>query len=179
MSRESEAAVSWWRALQPDPERKRPGDRAALARLRRVSSVAEAMQEPATIALFRRIGAKGAEALPDVAVLAAVLAHVREDVLTRSAARLVGPDDPDKPETAVMSPLRFRRLMEAREPDERLVAFRRMAALAGGRLPVRDLAETLLDWSEERRSRWVYEYWNAVGPAPQPYQSTPAEDIAP
>jgi CRISPR system Cascade subunit CasB len=66
--------------------------------------------------------------------------------------------------------------MEARSHDERLVAFRRMAALAGGSLPVRDLAGALLDWSDRRRSRWIYDYWNAGRPAAPETQTTPAED---
>jgi len=37
------AAPEWWRDLQPDPARGRPGDRAALARLRRCACVGEAM----------------------------------------------------------------------------------------------------------------------------------------
>jgi len=52
--------------------------------------------------------------LPDVALAAAVLAHVRADV-SGSVARAVGPETPDKPETARLKPLRFRRLM--RPPD--------------------------------------------------------------
>ena len=31
------ATVKWWRDLQPDPERNHKGDRAALARLRRIT----------------------------------------------------------------------------------------------------------------------------------------------
>ena len=156
-----QAAAAWWRELQPDPARKRPGDRAALARLRRCGTVAEAMLEPSTIALFRRCGASGPDDLPAIALTAAVLAHVREDAPEQPVARQLGPDQPDKPETAILKPLRFRRVMEAATPDERLVALRRMVALAGGRLNLCDLAEALLIWNDRRRQRWVYHYWNA------------------
>jgi CRISPR system Cascade subunit CasB len=158
-------AASWWRDLQPDPASGRRGDRAALARLRRCASVAEAMQEAATIALFRRVGASGPCDLQAVALAAAVLAHVREDRPGASVARAVGPISPDKPETATLKAMRFRRLMEADGLDERLTAFRRLAALAGGALPVADLAAALLDWSERRRRRWLYDYWDAGTPA--------------
>jgi CRISPR system Cascade subunit CasB len=60
-----------------------------------------------------------------------------------------------------MKPLRFRRLMEAETPDERLTAFRRLVALAGGRVNVRNLAAALLAWNEDLRTRWIYDYWNA------------------
>lgn len=160
-------ALGWWRALQPDPAASRPGDRAALARLRRCATVAEAMQDVAALLLFRAVKATGPDDLPDVGLAAAVLAHVREDK-PGIVARLVGPDSLDKPETALLKPLRFHRLMEADGPDERLLAFRRMAAIAGGALPVRDLAAALLDWDDRRRTRWIYEYWNALPPAASP-----------
>ena len=73
-------ARDWWRALQPlDLEGRRvPGDRAALARLRRCASPLEAASEPATIALYRKLGLDHPERdLPRVAALAGVLAHVR------------------------------------------------------------------------------------------------------
>jgi CRISPR system Cascade subunit CasB len=165
MSLRPDSATAWWRDLQPDPARNRPGDRAALARLRRCATVAEAMQDQATIALFRRCGGAGPADLPDVALAAAVLAHVRDDDPAEPRiARRIGPDNTDKPETALLKPLRFRRLMEAHTPDERLAAFRRLIALAGGRLNVRDLADALLRWNEECQRRWVYDYWNAGQP---------------
>ena len=156
------AAAYWWRDLQPTDGQR--GDRAALARLRRCAAVAEAMQEPATIALFRRVGAAGPADLPGVALAAAVLAHVRVDA-PGTVARAIGPNPPDKPETATLKPQRFRRLMETEDVDERLTAFRRLAALTGGTLPVADLAAALLDWSERRRRRWIYDYWDAGQPA--------------
>jgi CRISPR system Cascade subunit CasB len=157
------AVVPWWRDMQPNPP-ERPGDRAALARLRRCATVGEAMQDPATIALFRRVGATGPCDLPDIGLAAAVLAHVRADQPAHNVARQVGPEGPEKPETALLKPLRFRRLMEAATADERLAVFRRLVALAGGALSVADLSDALLDWSEERRQRWVYDYWNAGQP---------------
>lgn len=171
------AAGSWWRELQPDPADGRQGDRAALARLRRCATVAEAMQEVAAIQLFRRVGATGPGDLPSVALTAAVLAHVRTDA-PGTVARMVGPGTPEKPETAKLKPLRFRRLMEAVGTDERLVAFRRLVALADNTLPVADLALFLLNWTEDRRRRWVYDYWNAGAPSGVLAAATPIEDHA-
>ena len=176
MSLSINATIAWWRDLQPDPNRNRTGDRAGLARLRRCATVAEAMQDPITISLFQRCGGTGPWHLPAAGLAAAVLAHVREDDRENPRiARRVGPDNTDKPETALLKPLRFRRLLEAELPDERLAAFRRMAALARGKLNVRDLAGALLDWSEGRQRRWVYEYWNAGKPTAVPY----AEETTP
>src|ERR1700722_18988140 len=170
MSLQPAGAVAWWRDLQPDPNRNRTGDRAALARLRRCTTVAEAMQDLVTISLFQRCGGTGPWHLPTVSLAAAVLAHVREDDREQPRiARRVGPDNTDTPETALLKPLRFRCLLEADLPDERLAAFRRLAALAGGKLNVGDLAGALLDWNEGRQRRWVYDYWNAGQPTAVPY----------
>lgn len=173
-TRATNAAVAWWRGLQPNAETGAPGNRAALARLRRAATVLDVMAEPETIDLFRRTGATAYVDLPAVALLAGVLAHVREDRHGQDVARLLGPERPDAPDTALMSPLRFRRLLEAVEPDERLAAFRRMVALADGRVPVFDLARSLLDWTEERRRRWIYNYWNAGLPVAAPAAEEPA-----
>jgi CRISPR system Cascade subunit CasB len=155
-------ATAWWRDLQRDPERNQPGDRAGLARLRRCSTVTEAMQDQATMALFRRCGASGYLDLPIVGLTAAVLAHVRKERGGgRRVARQIGPDNTNNPDTALLKPGRFRRLLDADTPDERLIAFRRLVALAGGELNVRDLTEALLRWDESRKTRWVYDYWNA------------------
>lgn len=167
-------ALGWWRALQPDPGANRPGDRAALARLRRCTTVAEAMLEPSALMLFRAVKATAPGDLPAAGLAAAVLAHVRQDAPGPSVVRLVGPGSIEAPETALLKPLRFRRLMEADTPDERLLAFRRLVALAGGALPVRDLSDALLDWADWRRTRWVYEYWNVLPPASDPNASPSA-----
>jgi len=182
MIRNRRAATSWWREMQPDPANRRSGDRAGLARLRRCATVAEAMQDPAAITLFRRCGATGPNDLPVIGLAAAVLAHLRQDQPAQRVARQIGPEAPEKPETALLKPLRFRRLMEATTDDERLTAFRRLVALAGGTLSLADLADALLDWSEWTQRRWVYDYWNAGQPG-QPAERvgifTPAEDTVP
>lgn len=170
------AAVDWWRDLQPDPGNNHSGDRAALARLRRSATVAEAMQDPATIALFRGCGGSGPRDLPAAGLAAAVLAHVREDDRDNPRiARRIGPDTTDKAETALLKPLRFRRLMEADGPDERLASFRRLVGLARGKLAVGDLTAALLNWSPQRQQRWVYDYWNAG----QPIATANTEETAP
>ncbi|MDR3515120.1 MAG: type I-E CRISPR-associated protein Cse2/CasB [Azospirillaceae bacterium] len=168
-------AVAWWRALQPDPDHSRKGDRAALARLRRCATIAEAMQDPATIALFRCCGGADPDDLPTVGLAAALLAHVRrDDPGATLIARRIGPDNTDDPATALLKPLRFRHLMAADTPDERLTAFRRLIALADGTLNLFDLATALLCWDEERQRRWVYDYWNAG----QPTRTADTEETA-
>jgi CRISPR system Cascade subunit CasB len=166
---DAHAAFAWWAALTPRPHLGpgHDGDRAARAMLRRCATIAQAMQLPATVTLFRRCGAGDArDDLPAIALCAATLAHVREHRDDIPVARQLGPHDPDKPQTALLKPLRFRRLLEAIEPEEALPAFRRLVALADGTLNVRDLARALLVWShpilgERRRRDWIFAYWNA------------------
>jgi CRISPR system Cascade subunit CasB len=161
MSLDAFGAARWWHDLIPDPIRKHRGDRAALARLRRCATVMDAMQDPETVRLLRSASGSGRQDFETAALTAAVLAHVRGDNPALPVARQIGPESPDKPETAIVKPLRFRRIVDAETPDERLTAFRRLAAQADGRLNVANLARALVRWDEETRIRWTYEYWNA------------------
>jgi len=129
--------------------------------------VADAMQDPATIALFRMLGLRNPDYLPRVALTAAVLASVRKEPRPFIRfARAIGPKNPSEPETAVVKPLRFRRLMEADTVDERLTAFRRTVTLADRTASPRELAGALLFWTEKQRQRWIFDYWNAADSAP-------------
>jgi CRISPR system Cascade subunit CasB len=153
-------AAAWWRELQPkdEPGQRRSGDRGALARLRRCATVMDAASEPATLALCRRLGV-GEAGLEGAALLAAVLAHVREERFDLTVARQIGVQQDG---TAVMSDLRFRRLLQAETPDERLIGFRRLVALAGRKLNVADLAAGLWRWDDEKmRRHWIYAYHDA------------------
>jgi CRISPR system Cascade subunit CasB len=165
---EARTAVQWWRELQPyfsDGSRNPRADRAALARLRRADLLG-AMQDPATYALFRALGRQHPNDLPGVALSTGVLASVREDRADQHPARTLGPPSMDVIEQAAMKPLRFRRLIEADAPEERLLMLRRAVQLAAHKLNVRELAAACLDWSDGRRQRWIFEYYNAGFAAP-------------
>ena len=169
---EAGIAVQWWRGMQPsfaNGERNPNADRAALARLRRADLLA-AMQDPATFALFRALERRQPAALLEVALCAAVLAGVREHRPGERPARTLGPPSIETVEQAAMKPLRFRRLIEAETPEDRLLTLRRAVQLADRKLNIRELAAACLDWSEPRRQRWIFEYYNAgfAAPAPEP-----------
>ena len=174
------AAAAWWRGLQPafpDGSRNPNADRAALASLRR-AGLAAAMAEPATFALFRALGRTTPDDLPAVALCAAVLAGVREDHPRLHPARALGAAPGEKPEAAAMKPLRFRRLIEAGPPEERLILLRRAVQLADRKMDVRRLAAACLDWSDETRRRWIFEYHNAGAAAPEPEPARAEEPAA-
>jgi CRISPR system Cascade subunit CasB len=173
---EANIAVQWWLGLQPNfsnGERNPNADRAALARLRRADLLA-AMQDPVTFTLFRALGRQRPAELPEVALCASVLAGVREDRPGERPARTLGPPSIETVEQAAMKPLRFRRLIEAATPEDRLIALRRAVQLVDRKLNVSELAAACLDWSERRRQQWIFEYYNAgfAAPAPEP---TPEE----
>jgi CRISPR system Cascade subunit CasB len=176
-------ARRWWAALQDqraDGTPNRVRDRAALARLRRAATPLQAVEEPAVISLYKQLGFSEyrlERRLPRVAVVAAVLAHVRSEPegsgRRQSFAEMLG-----RGERPLMSALRFKRLLAASNDQDLLNGFRRAVALAGGRnIDVGDLAGSLLDWSEtgsllewseKRRMRWAFDYYGAGMAAPKP-----------
>ena len=91
------------------------------------------MQDPATVALFRALGRQRPAELPEVTLCAAVLAGVREHRPGERPARTLGPPSLEAIEKAAMKPLRFRRLIEAETPEDRLTALRRAVQLADRR----------------------------------------------
>jgi CRISPR system Cascade subunit CasB len=169
IAEQADAAEHWWRGLQPsnrDGKRNPLSDRAALARLRR-ADLLSAISDSATFALFRALGRSRPEDLPDAALCAAVLAGVREDRRNEHPARTLGPPAMEQVEQAAMKPLRFRRLIEADTPEDRLILLRRAVQLAPDRrLNLRGLASACLDWSQDRRRRWIFEYYAAGRAAP-------------
>jgi len=148
------AARRWWSSLGPiklPDGRQRPGDRAALARLRRCSSVIEAAAEPAVGKLFRALEfdpKTDARHIGRVAVLAAVLAHVRKNDERKISIAIGAPRGGEASE-AVVKPNRFRALMAARTEDEILTLFRRVVAMLGDTANVRDLARLILGWTDD------------------------------
>lgn len=155
----SQIIYQWWLDVKDD--------RGTAARLRRAGDVTAALMVPATLQLARALGSRPTD-LETPAVIAALLADVREDTPQQRVARALGTPE-DRP---LCSPLRFRRLLEAAPGEAQLTAFRRALALLGHQANVRDLAETLLDWTERRRQRWLYDYYHTDNPAPGQHQET-------
>lgn len=142
--------ADWWKTLSEQ-------NRAARARLRR-ATVSEAACDEATLDLCRRLGL-GWPALPKVARLACVLAHVREND-PRPFAQAIGRAAAGDADSAALSPLRFRHLLTATEDDDIVRGFRRAVAIAGGRANVRDLFYLLMGWEQDRtRTRFAFDYY--------------------
>lgn len=176
MNRDDEKKVrdiawKWWAALQPAGLGRRKGDAGALARLRR-ARISDAVLEQVTVNLYRNLkpylGGPKFDAFETTALVATVLAHVREHDGGRPVARAAGTSGETK---ARLSPLRFRKLLNARDAEDCLIAFRRLVSLLNYRANVGDLALSLLEWNREglgdrRRTRWAFDYYDAGSAAP-------------
>ena len=165
------AVRDWWWSLQderPGGERNPMSDRGALARLRRAATVAEAMAEEVTHDLWRRLPGdlRKEKNLPRVALIAHVLAHVRANVDRHPMAAL-GRQSPDDEDSAKLKPIRFRRLLAAREDKDLMDQMRRLVALADGEINVGVLGASLLYWNDATRTRWAFEYFAAGAAAPR------------
>jgi CRISPR system Cascade subunit CasB len=156
--------LSWWREMHQDKQSGYRGDRAAIAKLRHAGTIMEASMEPAVLGLCRTLQAEPAD-MNQVALIAAVLADLRDAVPGESIARALG-----QPEgTPLCSASRFRRILEAIEPDAQLTAFRRALALLKHKGNLNDLVQSLLDWNDPycrdtRRQRWLYDYYQTNNP---------------
>lgn len=164
MSKDADTVLEWWDEwINPDTERKgRRNRRGAAAELRRAHNPVEALMCPAAISLLRRLGNR--PWADRVGILAAVLAHVRENDDT-PIGRAVGPeksltdDTNSNNESARLKEGRLRRLLQA-EDDELLDQFRRLVQLMGRKANVKDLAELLLYWGDKRRKDLIFDYYN-------------------
>jgi CRISPR system Cascade subunit CasB len=178
---EAGEARKWWSRLQPQVRNGHslPGDRGAIARLRRASNILEAAIEPATADLYARLGLSFPERdLPRAALIAAVLAHVRDDT-TEPVAIAIGTPRGGADTTTLLTPLRLRRLIAAREVGDLLIAFRRVIAILREATNVRDLARVLLAWTdpvhnraEIARTRFAFDFHRAGQYAPETASET-------
>lgn len=158
-------AADWWRKLNP-PDRARSGpQRAAMARLRRAHTPLDAIRESETLRLIRRVERESVYRGRDrIAVLAGILAWVREDRPNNPVARAIGRDSLDDA-LAAMSEARFRRLLQT--GDEGLMdAMRRLVVVLDRRVDVFDLSRAVLYWGDGTRKGWIFDYYNVGAAAP-------------
>ena len=190
---QANAAYGWWKSLGPSKDeqgRTLPGNRAALARLRRCSTVLDVIAEPATGKLVRALGINWRSEdgppgeLERAAALAGVLAHVRESDRRKIATAIGAPPGGDAKE-ALLKPTRFRTLMAARTGDELLIGFRRAVAILDRKANIRDLSKVIFGWSDDEagdrvRTRFAFDFYGASDYAPQTSTdtiATPSEKV--
>lgn len=167
------AALTWWETLQPQQREHgtTAGERAKLAALRRSGALAELAIEPATAELFHKLTLRADNPtersldrdIVTAAVLAGVLAHIRKPVKPArdSFARAMGAQRGDR---AVVSAIRMKRYMAAREPEDVLRQFQRILAMLGNAADVQNVAENVLAWldpspaGDRARTRFAFAY---------------------
>lgn len=165
---DAECLRRWWCSL--DENR---GDR---AQLRRAQSPDDILLTPA-FAHFLQILPKAwidDMRLFDLAMVAAILARVKNDVSDENvtlAKSLSVPKDAKKP---VMSELRFQQLQKSRTPQEFFIRLCRAIQLLGGTANVVLLTEDILHWLAEHRYgpsskpeqrlavRWASDYYMQI-----------------
>ncbi len=146
----------WWRSLSDD--------RGARAELRRGQTLLDVMLTPAFHAARRRLIAAGLDDADcrheRLAAVLALAAHIQNDGDLEPAAAF---SEGEKPP---VSPLRFRRILEARSDEELFVRLRRVLPLVDQRINLIRLANDVLGWNDTTRKRWAYAYrWPQKQPA--------------
>jgi CRISPR system Cascade subunit CasB len=153
--------MRWWSAGISD-RRAPAGPR---AELRRARTVEEVFFAPLFHELRHELSSTGWTRPDRLALVAGVLAHVRDldaskGIASQMAAPRSGGAEPR------VAPTRFRRLLRLRESGEELDQLfnqlRRALALLDHRANVADLARSCYWWGPETRRRWSLKYYELV-----------------
>jgi len=149
---EYQRLLEWWHALADNR-----GDRAAL---RRASSVQQVMFNPGFHRLWHRLSNTRWNRSERVALIAALAARIKQnDARKPFAAQLGSP--PAGREKAILSGLRFRRLLQTDRPDDLLQACSRAIAIRNGQANITNLAESVYWWNDRVHRQWAFDYYAA------------------
>jgi CRISPR system Cascade subunit CasB len=141
-----DALFRWWQGLE-----QRKGDRAAL---RRCSTTLDVALTPAYQALYGRLVGQFSNLNADrIAAIVGLLSHIRQDDSGSPPAKSLSQGD--KP---VLSPLRFRLVLQTQSVDELYPLLRRALPLVKHTINVRELARDVYYWSDRTRKAWAYGY---------------------
>jgi CRISPR type I-E-associated protein CasB/Cse2 len=168
------AILSWWGWLQMDLGE----SRAAAARLRRCTSVFDALLLSETHQLIKMVRRSGDKCLAydadqRLAVLAIALAHIKTTSAIPFAAALGRTFDGRPPNTKAgerprLSPTRFGALLraaDARDWDDFARALRRSLAILGdAAFNTQGLIGDVLHMGDRTLQRWAYRYWQTSAP---------------
>ncbi|MXX94157.1 MAG: type I-E CRISPR-associated protein Cse2/CasB [Gammaproteobacteria bacterium] len=149
-------AFDWWKRLNPDGGSSSSPHRDSLARMRRADTPIEVFFEPEAIRLAARFN-RHTTNFDRVAIIAGVLAHVRETD-ERSVARAIGRTKFEDDQSAAVSESRFRRLLQAQN-HELLDVMRRLVRMLKGHVNVLDLSNSIFYWGDRVRQRWIFDYY--------------------
>src|SRR2546423_338880 len=128
----SENLMAWWKSLD--------NNRSDRARLRRCKSHIEVVFEPAFHNLRQRLQAREFQAGQALAHVAGILSHVKNHSADRSFAEQLALTKPGNNQ-AILSGLRFRRLLAIKERDELFVPLLRVISMLDGTANILSLAD--------------------------------------
>jgi CRISPR system Cascade subunit CasB len=150
--RVGDVALCWWEGLKED--------RGSRAQLRRCRDLTEIFFFPAFHELVRKLRSKGHSNRDRAAAIAGVLAHVKENRRDIEGGKsFAGEMAEPKQARALVSGLRFRRLLQKGGCEELFVPLIRIVHLMDGAVNVPDLAESIYYWGPKRRRDWACDYY--------------------
>lgn len=154
-------ALAWWKKLVSSDGTKR----AARAQLRRCTTPLEALAIHETLDLYRQLKTTHGWVNADrVAIVAVVLAQLK-DGSSEPLAKALGRKTFGDKDSAVLSDARFRRLLQA-DDDELMDQFRRAIRLLKSEANPESIALTILNWGDETRKRFIFDYYHVFADAP-------------
>lgn len=154
-------------------------DRGGRARLRRCVSPLDAVFEPAFHHLLQRVEGAHGQALgkgerASLAAVAALVARLPGDAVSTepvvakskrlSLPTLLGTGAEGSRDQPRLHPLRFRKILDARNLDELFPVLRRALAVLGTDVDLVSLADGVLLWGDDTRRLWAYDYYAAFSP---------------
>jgi len=154
--------LQWWREAIAD-KKALTGPRAELKRAR---SLEEVVFTPLFHEVRRRLSRTRWRSIERLALVAGVLARVKEHDPSASFARQMAASEPGAGTRPKVPPSRFRRLLrtgdEPEELERLLEQVRRIIGLLEGRVNVQNLARSLYFWGSGTRKRWALDYYEHV-----------------
>lgn len=144
------ALKDWWEGLQED--------KGGRAELRRARDVTQAALCPAFQRLRWAMTDQGIGRPVRLAVVAMVLAHLKETSQEKNLGQAMARPGPGG--KARVSGLRFRRLLQIEEREDLVTGLRRVLALLDGRAPLQSLARDIYFWGPSARKRWAFDYYD-------------------
>jgi len=148
-------ALAWWSNLKKDKGGK--------AQLKRCGDPSEVFFCLPFHELHVRLAAWSSRQKETAAVMAVVLAHVKDDTSSRDARSFAAQMAARKGERAAVHGLRFRRLIQIKDREELFKPLIRIVRLLDGTVNVGDLAYSIWQWEHPNRfvqRQWACDYYD-------------------
>lgn len=149
-SKEVRELTKWWDGLDKD--------RGERAELRRCHTLAEVAFSPAYHRLRQLVERFGRADYDGLALVAGLAARIRSSMDTGSIAEQMASGKHDG--SALVSGLRFRRLLKVKDREELFTAMTRTMALLGDAANLQSLAQSVYWWNDETRKRLAFDYYS-------------------